>query len=91
MLGEFNTTAVAGAAAAPPVTARPPPAPRVVESAPRVRQSTLEFRPAHGRPTSLDELAASVRQFAEVLEATGSVPLASSVSGFRSMYLDLYA
>ncbi len=92
MLGQLNTTAVSVGAVTAPPAARPPPVHRVVESAPRARQQPLETGSTYAQPpTALEELTASVRQFADVLEITGNVHIASSVSGFRAMFLDLYA
>jgi hypothetical protein len=42
-------------------------------------------------PSSIEQLSSSARQFADVLESTGSVVVASSISGFRMGHLDVYA
>jgi len=81
-------------AAPVPTHAVPPPAPattpRAVES---TAQSTLQQQGSvtvapHASP--IQELARSARQFAEILDATGNVQIASVISGFRLGHLDTY-
>ncbi len=71
---------------------QPVPAQRVVESTAEVtlqRHSTASMYAAP--PSSAQQLASSARQFADVLDTTGNVQIASSVSGLRIGFLDTYA
>jgi len=71
---------------------RPPPQPRVVENVAHATLRQYESSPAYGRlPSALEELAYSARQFAELLDSTGSVAVASSISGLPVGGLDVYA
>lgn len=76
-----------------PVT-RPEPAQRVVE---RSAESGMDaFTPSYSTfkpsaPSEIERLAQSAREFAELLDLTGNVAVASSASGFRAGTLDLYA
>ncbi len=93
MLGtDISVQAVPVAAATAALKpSQPQPETRVVE---RSTRSTLQQQSGSSyTPTgsSLERLAASARQFAEVLDTTGSVQVASSVSGFRVGFLDTYA
>lgn len=89
---DFSTQAVSAAAAPSVQLTRPPPEPRAVESLSkaRVRQESggTTLAPA---PTALQQLSASARQFADVLDATGSLNVATIVSGFHAGQLDVYA
>jgi len=71
---------------------RPPPEPRVVENVAHATLRQYESSPANRRlPSALDDLAQSARQFAELLDSTGSVAVASSISGLAIGALDVYA
>ncbi len=71
---------------------RPPPQPRVVENVSHTTLRQYESGPANPRlPSALEELAYSARQFAELLDTTGSVAVASSISGLPVGGLDMYA
>jgi hypothetical protein len=93
MLGadaSIQAVPLAGAAAVRP--SQPQPETRVVESTSRASLQQQHARSTLARlPSALEELAASARQFAEVLDSTGNVQVASSVSGFRVGHLDTYA
>ncbi len=91
MLGlEVTTPAVPAAGALHAPASRPPPETRTVEpttEAPRRQAAT----PRTAQPSpALDDLIASARAFANLLDATGSVQLASTLSGFQPGGLDLY-
>ena len=88
---DLTVSAVATAGAAQTPVTRPPPEPRVVEKAAggnlrRQETGVLDAR----APTPLRELSKSARQFADLLDTTGSVQVASSISGFRAGHLDMY-
>ena len=93
MLGPDLTVSavpVAGAAAAP--APRPPPEPRTVESS---AEAQLDGQQSAAQPDltpdSLKRLISSARTFAALLDATGDVRMAASLSGFRAGQLDIYA
>jgi hypothetical protein len=67
----------------------PPPEQRVVEA---VAHATLAARHAVSSPVpdSLDAFVSSVRKFAQVLDSTGNVQMAASVSGFNVGVQDVY-
>ena len=93
MLAQDVTTSAAAVAGVPPgYYSRPPSQPRVVESAGNasLRQQQTASMLAEP-PSAVQRLADSARQFAEILETTGNVFVASSVSGFRSARVDVYA
>jgi hypothetical protein len=89
---DYSVQAVATAGAPLVQSSRPPPEPRAVENVAkaRVRQQSTGTTLAPP-PTPAQRLSASARQFADVLDATGSLYMAASVSGFRAGQLDLYA
>ena len=88
---DFSVGAAAAAGAALTPVSRPQPEQRVVESTAhaqlRQRDAGSNFARA---PSALEQLSSSARQFADVLDATGSVQVASSVSGFQAGHLDMY-
>jgi hypothetical protein len=93
MLGaDSSIQAVPNIAAAAVRPAQPRPEQRVVESAQR---STLHQQysgsVSAGPPSAVEQLVESARQFADVLDSTGNVQVASTVSGFRVGFLDTYA
>ena len=92
MLGpDLTVSAVAAAGTAQTPVTRPPPEQRVVEEAAGAhlqRQETGTLSPRS--PSPLRELSESARQFADVLDTTGSVQVASSISGFQPGHLDMY-
>ena len=91
MLGVDSTSPVVPYSGPVQVRANsPPPELRVVED---VARTTLAARHAISPaiPNALDEFVASVRQFAEILDTTRNVAMASSVSGFHVGVLDVYA
>lgn len=78
-----------------PVAARPSqpqPETRAVESS---AESTLQRHHAGStlarQPSAVDQLVDSARQFADILDTTGNVQVASVVSGFRVGHVDTYA
>lgn len=93
MLGaESSMSAVPFAATAALRPVQPPPEVRVVENTARasLRQQhtgTHISRP----PSAVDDLIQSARQFADILDRTGNLQVASSVSGFMVGGLDTYA
>lgn len=93
MFGQATSVPVPPAAG---LTTGPVRQPERVE--PRAVESTDSSRPrSHASATdappmqSVKRLSESARLFAEVLETTGSVQVAASVSGFIIGQLDLYA
>lgn len=81
---------VAAAAAVRPI--QPQPEQRVVESSARATlQEQFTGSVMSQGPSAIDQLAESARQFAEILDRTGNVQVASSVSGFRVGQIDTYA
>lgn len=71
---------------------QPPPPQRVVEGAHRATLQSQDFGTMYARmPSPLQQLSESARQFADILESTGNVMVASSVSGFRVGHVDVYA
>ncbi len=71
---------------------RPPPQPRVVEDSARATLSEYKTSLRFSRPSSaLEDLASSARQFAQVLDSTGSVAVAAAISGLSIGQLDVYA
>jgi hypothetical protein len=92
MLGQdLTVSAVAAAGAAQTPVTRPPPEHRVVEKAAGSnlrRQETGVLAPR--TPSPLRELSDSARQFADLLDTTGSVQVAASISGFQAGHLDMY-
>ncbi len=93
MLGQDSTTAAVAAAGAPQVPLnRPRPEQRVVEGTAKSTLQQFQTGPMFARmPTAIEQLSRSARQFARVLESTGSVQVASGVSGFVVGYVDTYA
>ena len=78
-----------GALAAVPV--RPQPQPRVVEETDRPQLGHQETGTLASPPApDLRQLSASARQFADLLDTTGNVQIASAISGFRAHGLDVY-
>jgi hypothetical protein len=85
-----GAAAVAGVMQA--LSSRPQLTQRVVEDTarPELQQQgtgTLSDR----APTELQQLSKSARQFADLLDKTGNVQVASAISGFRAGRLDMYA
>lgn len=71
---------------------QPPPQQRVVESAARSTLDQQQTRSMYASPPSgLQQLVSSARQFADILDSTGNVQVASYISGFRVGALDTYA
>ena len=80
-------------AGTPPVQPnRPPPEQRVVEGTEqsRLQQQDTATLTAESQ-NALGDFADSVRQFVQILDATGNVSVASSVSGFLTGRIDIYA
>ena len=92
MLGpDLTVGAVAAAGAAQTPVTRPPPEQRVVEEAAGSNLQRQETGTVSARASSsLQELSKSARQFADVLDTTGSVQVATSISGFQAGHLDMY-
>lgn len=94
MLGHDSTlqpvVGVGGPQAALP--SRPQPEVRVVETAAKsdLQKQQTRSTSTNGQ-TGKDQFVKSVRRFADVLDSTGNVWVASSVSGFRTSGLDIYA
>lgn len=81
-----------------PYTGPPPPRPSQPEPQQRVVEGSGEadLRPRGGAlqapaPSRVEQLKHSARQFVQLLESTGSVVVASSISGLRVGQLDTYA
>ena len=93
MLGQDASVHAISAAPTPHVRpVNPRPQQRVVEDVAKASVRRQDSRPTPRTPvTDLKRLSESARQFAEVLDSTGNVYVASSVSGFRSGALDVYA
>jgi hypothetical protein len=93
MLGQDLSVAAAAAAGATQIQpARPQPEQRVVEGTGKSRLPDQETASMLAQPPSaLQQLSSSARQFADILDSTGNVQLAASISGFRGGYLDVYA
>lgn len=71
---------------------QPPPPQRVVESAARSTLHQQQTQSMYARlPSGLEQLVDSARQFADILDSTGNVQVASFVSGFRVGSIDTYA
>jgi hypothetical protein len=89
---DYSVQAVVTAGAPLVQSSRPPPEPRAVEglAKARLRQQSANTTLAPS-PTAVERLSASARQFADVLDATGSLSMAASISGFRAGQLDVYA
>lgn len=85
-----HAVAYAGAAAQRPI--EPPPQQRVVESTAQATLQQQQTASMYARmPSPVQDLVASARQFADILDRTGNVQVASSVSGFRVGFVDTYA
>jgi hypothetical protein len=90
----LDSSSLVPAAPVPTHAVQPPASattPRIVES---TAQSTLHQQggvTVAPQLNPLQELARSARQFAEILDATGNVQVASVISGFRLGHLDTYA
>jgi hypothetical protein len=93
MLGQDGSAGAIGAVAAPHLPqGQPRDVVRVVESSAKATLQRQQTRSATApAPNAAQRLSSSARQFADVLDTTGSVQVASSVSGFRIGALDLYA
>jgi hypothetical protein len=89
---DFSLQAVPHMAPTAARPSQPQPETRAVESS---AESTLQGHHAGSTlarmPTAIDQLVESARQFAEVLDTTGNVQVASTVSGFRIGHVDTYA
>jgi hypothetical protein len=92
MFGPDFSTGVAAAAGMVPVpVSRPPPEQRVVEDTARAELRHQHTRSALGQgPSELQQLSESARQFADLLDTTGNLQVASAISGFRAGHLDMY-
>jgi hypothetical protein len=91
MFGPDFSTATAAVAGVAPVPAQPQPQPRVVEETARPQLARQETGTLSSRPAAdLQQLSASARQFADLLDTTGNVQIASAISGFRAGHLDMY-
>jgi hypothetical protein len=90
MLASNSSLPAAPLVAPATVRAAPAPAPRVVESTTGGTSHETPGSTLAPPGTPIDELAASARQFAEILDSTGNLEIASSVSGFRIGHLDTY-
>lgn len=78
----------------PPTTppGQPPSEQRVVESTAKATLQQHQTGSMSAQPPSaLKDLANSARRFAEILDSTGSIVLASVASGFRVGHVDVYA
>jgi hypothetical protein len=92
MFGPDLATGAAAVTGIVPVLAQAPqPAQRVVESTAR---SALEHRETGSMitspPSDLQQLSKSAREFADLLDTTGNLQVASAISGFRAGHLDMY-
>ena len=91
MFGQTNSIGAAVAAGTTQVpVSRPPPVQRVVEGTEQARLQQQQTRATLAKPSPLKQLSDSARQFADVLDTTGSVQVAMSISGFRAGHLDVY-
>ena len=92
MLGpDLTVSAVAAAGTAQTPVTRPPPEQRVVEEAAGANLQRQETGTVSARASSsLQELSKSAREFADVLDTTGSVQVAATLSGFQAGHLDMY-
>lgn len=71
---------------------RPQPEQRVVEGSEQTTSSrTRTGSTGEWTQSTVARLVASARQFAAILDTTGDVRAASSVTGFPVRYVDLYA
>jgi hypothetical protein len=97
MLGpDLTVSAVAVAGVNQVPVTRPPPTPRPVESTagPRLDPQQTSQQGAEQAPQvdeSLRNLVRAARIFANLLDATGDVRVAQSLSGFRAGQFDVYA
>ncbi len=91
MFGPDFSTAAPAVTAVAPVPARPQPEQRVVEDTARPQLARQETGTLFSPPApDLQQLSASARQFADLLDTTGNVQIASAISGFRAGHLDMY-
>jgi hypothetical protein len=97
MLGpDLTVSAVAVAGASQVPVTRPPPTPRPVE---RTAESRLDQQQTTDQPAeqlaatdeTVQRLISAARVFANLLDATGDVRVAESLSGFRGGQLNVYA
>lgn len=89
---DYSLGAPSAAGAVAVQVSRPQPAPRVVEGSSKARLQQHETPSMYVKPpSSLQQLSSSAREFADVLDRTGNVDVAVSISGFRSARLDVYA
>jgi hypothetical protein len=93
MLGQdFTTSALPPAGLAHVQPVRPQPVQRTVESVAKSHVRRFDTPSMYAAPPSaIEQLSSSARQFADVLDTTGNVQVASSVSGFVVGHVDLYA
>jgi hypothetical protein len=89
---DISTGAAAVAGIVPMPIHRPQPERRTVESTAhaKLEQQTTGSMLAQP-PSALQQLSASARQFADLLDTIGSVQVASAISGFRAGHIDVYA
>lgn len=93
MLGPDSSVGAAAAIGATqtPIS-RPQPQQRVVEGSAKPRLPQHDVGSMYAKPPStLARLSSAARQFADVLDTTGSVQVASTVSRFPVGHLDVYA
>jgi hypothetical protein len=91
MFGPDFSTAPAAVTAVAPVPVRSPPPQRVVEDTAQPQLSHQETGTLLSPPAAdLRRLSASAREFADLLDKTGDVQIASAISGFRRGHFDMY-
>lgn len=89
---DFSVTAASVIGATHTPVSRPQPQQRVVEGTAKPQLPQPDIGSMYAKPPSaLERLSSAARQFADVLDTTGSVQVASSVSGFPVNHVDLYA
>jgi hypothetical protein len=88
---DFSSGAAAVAGVVPVPASGPQPEQRVVENTGRSQLARQETGALYSRrPPDLQQLSASARQFADLLDTTGNVQIASAISGFRAGHVDMY-
>ncbi len=88
---DFSTGVAAVAGMVPVPVSRPQAEQRVVEDTARAELRHQHTGSALGQmPADLQRLSESARQFADLLDTTGNLQVASAISGFRAGHLDMY-
>jgi hypothetical protein len=89
---DYSAGTAAAAGMVPVLLSRPQPQQRTVEDTAR---ATLQHQESGSTlaqaPSELQQLSQSARDFADLLDTTGNVQVASALSGFRARHLDMYA